>query len=82
MPAYRSNIVRELLRQRAARTFGEDGDLRADVDARLEVRLRLAVLVDAFVAGADADDASVLGVKSKLVQPLPDLRVIPLGETP
>ena len=50
----------ELLGQRAARTFGEDGDLRAHVDARLEVRLRLAVLVDALVAGAHADDASVL----------------------
>ena len=45
--------------QRAARTLGEDGHLRADVDARLEVRLRLAVLVDALVAGAHADDAAV-----------------------
>ncbi len=52
--------LRELFRQRPARPLGQDGHLRADVDARLEVRLRLAVLVDAFVARAHADDAAVL----------------------
>ena len=51
--------ARQLLHARAARTLGEDRHLRAHVDARLEVRLRLSELVDAFVAGADADDAAV-----------------------
>ena len=38
----------------------EDGDLRANVDARLIARLVLAVLADAAIARADADDAIAL----------------------
>ena len=45
------------LRQVAAHAVAENRDLGADVDARLERRLLLAVLVDAAIAGADADDA-------------------------
>ena len=47
----------ERLRQVAAHAVGRDRHLRADVDARLEGRLLLAVLADAAVAGAHADDA-------------------------
>ena len=50
----------ELLGEVAAHAVGEDRDLGANVDARLERRLRLAVLVDAAVAGAHADDAVAL----------------------
>jgi hypothetical protein len=47
----------QLLRQRAARAFGQDRQFRANVDAGLVVGLLLAVLVDALVAGAHADHA-------------------------
>ena len=40
----------------STRPLGEDGHLRADVDARLVIRLRLPVLVDALVADTDAND--------------------------
>ena len=47
----------ELLRERTAGAFGENRDLRVNVDSGLVVPFRLAVLVDALVAGANADDA-------------------------
>ena len=39
----------------ASRALGENGDLRVKIVARLEVGLRLALLVDALIVGANAD---------------------------
>ncbi len=50
-------IAIELLGEVAAHAVGEDRDLGVDVGARLERALRLAVLADAAIAGAHADDA-------------------------
>ena len=50
----------ELFGQRTARAFGKNGDFRANIDSRFEVALSVAVLVDAFVAGSNADDLIVL----------------------
>src|SRR5205085_2643884 len=44
----------ELLGQRAARAFGQDRDLGAQVVAGLEVSLLLAIFVDAFIVGSHA----------------------------
>ena len=49
----------ELLCQCAARTLGENRNFRAHVDSRLVIRFALPILVDAFVADAYSDDASV-----------------------
>src|SRR5262249_14609509 len=49
----------QLLCQRASGTFSQNRDLRSNIDARLEVALRLAVLIDAFVAGSDTHYAIV-----------------------
>ena len=46
----------------AAHAVGEDRDLGVDVGAGLERALRLAVLADAAVAGAHADDS--IGVRA------------------
>src|SRR5262249_37276320 len=43
----------ELLCQRAARTFGKNGDPGANVDTGFEVALLVALLVDAFIAGSN-----------------------------
>ena len=50
----------ELLGQRAARAFGEDDHLGLQIVAGLEVGFLLAVLVHAFVVGADAGHAAFL----------------------
>src|SRR5436190_21415770 len=50
----------QLLRQVATHAVAEDADLREDVDARLEGRLRLSMLVDAAIAGAHAEDSCAL----------------------
>jgi hypothetical protein len=50
----------ERLGQAAPRALGQDRDLGPEVDARLEVRLLVAVLVDPLVARAHADDAIAL----------------------
>ena len=52
--------IDQLLRERAAHAFADHRHLREDVHAGLVVRLRLAVLVDAHVAGAHADHAPAL----------------------
>src|SRR5215469_2636162 len=48
----------QLLRERASAAFREDDDFGLQVVAGLEIRLLLAVLVDAFVIGANAEDAA------------------------
>jgi len=50
----------QLLREAPATPLSEHGHLRADVHARLEVRLRASVAIDAHVAGTHADDATAL----------------------
>ena len=44
----------------ALRSLGEDGDLRDEVGAGLEVRQLLSLAAASLVAGADADDAAVV----------------------
>ena len=53
----------ELLGQRAARAFGDERVLAAQLHAAHEVVGRLAVAADAHVAGGDADHGAVLVVK-------------------
>src|SRR5262249_30426201 len=53
----------QLLGQRAARAFAEHGHFGEDVGAGLIILLRLAVLADALVAGAHADDPIVFIVE-------------------
>ncbi len=60
LPGVERQPAHELLGQVAADAVAEDRDLGPDVDPCLERRLLRAVLVDALVAGADADDAIVL----------------------
>src|SRR5260370_5488888 len=52
--------ARQLFAQRAAWTFRDDRDLRADIDARLIVRLSLTEFVDSFVADASPPHPSPL----------------------
>ena len=59
--ALEAEAVDQLLRARSAHALAEHRHAREDVHARLVVGLRLAVLVDAHVAGPDADDAVALG---------------------
>ena len=47
----------------ALRPLGEDGDLRDEVGARLEVRQLLSFAATSLVAGADAGDAAVVDEK-------------------
>ena len=49
-------FINELLGQRASGSFCKNRDLRANIDAGLEVFARLSKLIDAFVAGTDADN--------------------------
>ena len=56
-PVVERQPAHQRLGQVAADAVAEDGHLGADVDARLEVGLAAAVLVDPVVAGAHADDA-------------------------
>ena len=56
-PVVEREPAHQRLGQVAAHAVAEDRHLRADVDARLERRLLLAVLADAAIAGAHADDA-------------------------
>ncbi len=60
IPAVQVEAFDELLGERAAHAFAEHRDLGEDVHARLVGRLGLAVLVDAHVARAHADDAVAL----------------------
>jgi hypothetical protein len=46
----------EIFCERAASAFGEDGDFGAEFVAGSEVGFGLAVFVEAFVFGDDADD--------------------------
>src|SRR5262249_54964705 len=48
--------AQQLLCKRASGTFSQDRNLRSNIDARLEVALWLAVLIDAFVAGSNTHD--------------------------
>jgi len=47
----------EVFCERAARTFGEDGDFGAEFVAGIEVGFRLAVFVETFVFGDDTGNA-------------------------
>ena len=47
----------QLFSQRAARALGKDDDLGFQIVPRLEIGFLLAILVDAFVVGANAGDA-------------------------
>jgi hypothetical protein len=60
IPTRELEAVDELLGEGAADALAEDRDLRDDVHAGLERGLRLAVLVDTHVAGADPDDPPAL----------------------
>ena len=55
-----TKLAHERFRQVAAHAVGEDRHLGADVDAGREGRFLLPVLVDAPIAGADADDGVTL----------------------
>ena len=55
-PSSSAEPAHERLREIAAHAVGQDRHLRADVDARLEGGLLLAVLADAAIAGSHADD--------------------------
>src|SRR6266851_3596147 len=52
--------ARQLFAQRAAWTFRDDRDLRADIDARLVVRLSLTEFVDSFVSDTNPHHPSAL----------------------
>ncbi len=47
----------QLLGQRSARAFGENGDFSVEIVTRLEVGLRMAFLVHTFVIGLNAGNA-------------------------
>ena len=76
-------LLDELLGETPAHALAEHGDLGEDVHSRLVVGLGLAVLVDAHVAHADADDAVSFGENLGASEARVDLDargLAPLGE--
>ncbi len=73
---------RGLLGKRSARSFAKHDDLREDVGAGLVVGFRLAVVIEALVAGAHADDALAVPQQLLAGKRREDLRAVLLGASP
>src|SRR5438876_3648629 len=72
----------QLLRQIAADAVGEDGHLRANVDAGFERRLARAMFVDAAVAGPDTPNRIALHQDVRTGEPREDIDPFGVGEAP